>query len=86
MDCQMPELDGYQATGAIREAERHSGRHVPIVAMTANAMPEDRMSCLEAGMDDYVTKPVKVDILRDTMERWLSQTTTRENREVLPHK
>jgi polar amino acid transport system substrate-binding protein len=54
--------------------------------MTANAMPEDRMSCLEAGMDDYVTKPVKVDILRDTMERWLSQTTTRENREVLPHK
>ncbi|MEO6596215.1 MAG: response regulator [Planctomycetota bacterium] len=59
MDVQMPRLDGYAATKMIREQEGSSGRHVPIIAMTANAMEQERQRCLEAGMDDYLAKPVR---------------------------
>lgn len=72
MDCQMPEMDGFAATRAIRAAE-NAGRHVPIVAMTANAMAGDRERCLESGMDGYVSKPVNVDLLYEELKRVLNQ-------------
>jgi PAS domain S-box-containing protein len=64
MDCQMPEMDGFEASQKIRELESRLGGHVTIVAMTANAMQGDREACLAAGMDDYISKPVTIDNLR----------------------
>jgi len=69
MDVQMPEMDGFEATAAIRARERVHGGHLPIVALTAYAMRGDRERCLEAGMDAYVTKPVNADELVATLER-----------------
>ena len=69
MDVQMPEMNGLEATTAIRDRERGTGRHVPIVAMTARAMLGDRERCLEAGMDEYLTKPIRAAALIATVER-----------------
>ena len=71
MDCQMPELDGYAASRAIRDGEAGSSRHTPIVAMTAHSMPGDRERCLAAGMDDYLAKPLDGAAFDEALERWV---------------
>ena len=73
MDCQMPGMDGYAATAAIRAAETALGRHTPIVAMTAHAMGGDRERCLAAGMDDYISKPVDPEDMKRVLGRWLPE-------------
>jgi CheY-like chemotaxis protein len=72
MDCQMPELDGYDATRAVR-AGQAGDPTVPIVAMTASALPADRERCLSVGMNDYIAKPVQQDQLAKALGRWLRQ-------------
>ena len=73
MDCQMPEMDGYQATTEIRKLEASSHSHVPIVALTAHAMPGDREKCIESGMDDYIAKPYTLAILGAGLRKWLGE-------------
>jgi PAS domain S-box-containing protein len=72
MDVEMPEMDGLQATRVIRQSEQSGQRHIPIVAMTAQALKGDRERCLAAGMDDYISKPVQLDTLRQILARWLT--------------
>ena len=69
MDVQMPEMDGIEATREIRKREEETGKHVPIIALTANAFKEDKKKCLEAGMDEYATKPIKINEIFSVIEK-----------------
>ncbi len=71
MDCQMPEMDGFEATGIIRK-EEGSERHTTIIALTADAMTGDREKCLNAGMDDYMNKPIKPEQITEMLGKWVS--------------
>ena len=74
MDCMMPDMDGYAATRAIRAAERATGApRLPIVALTAGALPGDRERCVQVGMDDYLTKPIRRDRLIAVLQQWLGK-------------
>ncbi len=91
MDIQMPTMDGYEASEIIRENEKTSGSHIPIIAMTAHAMKGDRERCLEAGMDGYIAKPIRAKDLYETIEKttakvWESQSqgdTITDEKEIL---
>ena len=86
MDLQMPVMGGLEATCKIRDREQHSGQHVPILAMTAHAAAQDEKRCLEAGMDGYLTKPIRREVLRKEIARAVTQSGSCENcKEPAPH-
>jgi two-component system sensor histidine kinase/response regulator len=84
MDVQMPEMDGYEATRTIRSNPRHKG--LPIVAMTAHALKGDRETCLEAGMNDHVTKPIDIEELLTTLAKWVKPAKRSPSSEDVPQK
>ena len=71
MDMNLPIIDGLTLARTIREREKGSDRHVPIIALTGHAFPEDRARCLAAGMDDYLTKPLTIESLQERVRSWL---------------
>lgn len=78
MDCQMPGMDGYETTRKIRKSEAKTGKHIPILAMTANAMEGDREKCIAAGMDDYITKPFNPEALKNMVDKWLNYAASKQ--------
>jgi CheY-like chemotaxis protein len=78
MDCQMPVMDGYEATRCIRASESGTGVRVPTLALTAHARPEDEERCLASGMDDHLRKPVRLRELDGALERWVPRDARRD--------
>ncbi len=84
MDCDMPEMDGFEATIAIRHHEQGTGRHIPIIALTASVMKGDKEKCFAAGMDDFLGKPMNLQDLRAMIERWMPFTPLTGNETTAP--
>ncbi|MDD3029053.1 MAG: ATP-binding protein [Alphaproteobacteria bacterium] len=81
MDCHMPEKNGYDATTDIRVREKETKTHVPIIAMTANAMVGDKEKCLHAGMDEYISKPVNIEELKEVLSQWINFEKNEDEKE-----
>ncbi len=75
MDCQMPNMDGFEATAKIRELEAKQGDYTPIIVVTANAIEGDRDKCFASGMDDYLSKPIQIEKLEQKLIQWLQSKT-----------
>jgi CheY-like chemotaxis protein/HPt (histidine-containing phosphotransfer) domain-containing protein len=84
MDCQMPGIDGFEATREIRRREEESGRHIPIIALTANAMKGDREHCISVGMDDYLSKPFGLQELQETLAKWIEVKPSAASDQIAP--
>lgn len=82
MDCQMPIMDGYEATKKIRQLKNSEKASVPIIAVTANVTDNDREKCFSVGMDDYLTKPLKSNVLAATLKKWTSVVSGRKNERI----
>lgn len=82
MDCHMPEMDGFEATRAIRRMEISTGKHTPIIAVTALAMAGDRERCIEAGMDDYISKPIDKERLKNKLNQWMKKEFVFHNQKL----
>jgi two-component system, sensor histidine kinase and response regulator len=76
IDCQLPEMDGYETTRELRLAERGTGRHLPVIGMSPAAVPDAREACVEAGMDDYLAKPVRRAAIAEVLQRWIPAETS----------
>lgn len=85
MDCQMPEMNGFEATAEIRKIESHTKSHTPIIAITAQAYADDKDKCLAAGMDDYISKPVTMEKLNAVLQHWLTKPTPDNMDKDEPH-
>ncbi|MBI4843655.1 MAG: response regulator [Nitrospirae bacterium] len=79
MDVQMPEMNGFEATAALRAMEKETGKHIPIIAMTAHSMKGDREECIQAGMDDYIAKPIEPQELVDKVTEWIKSANDKNN-------
>jgi two-component system, sensor histidine kinase and response regulator len=84
MDLQMPEMDGFEATAALREREKETGIHLPVIALTAHALKGDRERCLESGMDGYLTKPIRPQELEAILEIYTDPKAGKRVRELEP--
>jgi two-component system sensor histidine kinase/response regulator len=82
MDCHMPEMDGFEATRTIRRMEMTTGKHTPIIAVTALAMAGDRERCIEAGMDDYIPKPIDKERLKNKLAQWMKKEFAFHNQKL----